>query len=121
MTHGRGMKISAICPVFGWPGAPYPVKQLATRAHLGNGFFSCMALAQTAYLDGFDVCQRQIGNVHIQQPGLCANLLLLDHHHHQFPRFGGCRVDMKPAFFDLRKSDCGNAKQIGFHRSAYGT
>ena len=115
----RGVKVRAIAVVLGCTCAANPIHGFATRTGLCNDALSRVAAPQTRDTQGFDECQRLIGNVHVQQPWSPRNMTLCHHLLDQLTRFGGSRIEMAPALLHLRERHRGNAKQIPLHRRAH--
>ena len=75
---------------------------------------------EATHLGRLDLRQRQVGDVHIQQPGPRADQALLHHLLDHARNGAGGRIQMRPAFVDLRHRDGRNAKQIPLHGRAHG-
>ena len=79
-----------------------------------------VALAQAAELGRANLRIRQVGNIHVQQPGCAAQHLVLRHGQHQVARLAGSGLDFQPVLVHLRKGNGRHAKQIAFHGRTHG-
>ena len=113
------MEIGSGTVVHGRTGCANPVHGLAPGVHLGDDRLGRMSTPEATHLGRLDLIQRQVGNVHIQQPRTCANQTLVHHLLDHARNGAGRSIQMRPAFVDLRHRDGRNAKQIPLHGRAH--